>query len=76
MARAARGIGRAAGMNDWTRALNGQPLPEPKYLTPKHVVQLLQVTLARLRLELTHTCVLWNWSVNDLTMGDRPDLPP
>ncbi len=32
-------------MNDWTRALKGQPLPEPKYLTPKYVAQMLQVSV-------------------------------
>ncbi len=45
MAQAARGIGRVAGMNDWTRALNGQPLPGLQYLTPKNVAQMLQVSV-------------------------------
>ncbi len=68
MAHAAGGIGRAAaGMNDWTRALKGQPLPEPKYLTPKYVAQMLQVSVKS----------IYRWLAADPTMpadglGARP----
>jgi len=45
-------------MNDWTRALNGQPLPEPKYLTPKNVAQILQVSVKS----------IYRWLAADPTM--------
>ncbi len=58
MAQAARGIGRAAGINDWTRVLNGQALPGPKYLTPENVAQMLQVSVKR----------IYGWPAADPTM--------
>jgi len=45
-------------MNDWTKAFNGQPLPEPKYLTPKNVAQILQVSVKS----------IYRWLAADPTM--------